>query len=361
MSDITRYDSNMLVPQVAGGVAWYDAAALGIEGLGWTDTRHPLDRLPARANGKVTEGVWNLCQHSAGLCVRFATDARGLDARWTLRFENLAMDHMPATGCSGVDLYVRDEQRTWRWLGVGRGPRFPVSQCALTTSLAPRLREYQLYFPLYNGVHQVEIGLPPDAKMLPAPSRIGKPICFYGTSIVQGGCASRPGMAYPAILGRRLDRGIINLGFSGSGRAEHEMADLLAELDPAAFVIDCLPNLDSSIAPATNAERLEYLIRSLLSARPATPILFIENIVYQNQHLSRDMQALRASRNAGWQDAYRRLRDNPPANLDLLHTLSGDHLLGDDCDATVDGAHPTDLGFMRIADAVEPLLRRLLP
>lgn len=360
MSDITRYDRHMLAPQVADGVAWYDVTALHIEGLGWTDTQHPLDRLPARAKGKVTAGVWDLCRHSAGLSVRFLTDAEQINARWTLRFESLAMDHMPATGCSGVDLYVLDEQQRWRWLGVGRQPRFPVSQCSLTATLTPQLRQYQLYFPLYNGVHKIEIGLPPEARIMPAPTRTDKPVCIYGSSIVQGGCASRPGMAYPAILGRRLNRGIINLGFSGSARAEHEVADLLAELDPAVFVIDCLPNMDPAIQQVINVQRLEYLIRTLLSARPSTPILLVENIVYQNQHLAQNQQASRASRNACWHGTRQRLHGDPPANLHLLHTLTGDHLLGDDCDATVDGTHPNDLGFARIADAIEPVLRHLL-
>ena len=97
-------------------------------------------------------------------------------------------------------------------------------------------REYLLYLPLYNGVRSVELGLPKDSTLAKAgtwSSAIGKPIVFYGTSITQGGCASRPGMVHTAILGRQLNAPVINLGFSGNGKMEPEMANLLAELDPA--------------------------------------------------------------------------------------------------------------------------------
>jgi len=98
---------------------WFDARALTVEGKGWTDTRQFYDRLPARAEGTVRAAVWGLSQDSAGLAVRFVTDATAISARWTLRRERLAMAHMPASGVSGVDLYVRDKGK-WHWLGSGR-------------------------------------------------------------------------------------------------------------------------------------------------------------------------------------------------------------------------------------------------
>src|ERR1017187_7975974 len=139
-------------------------------------------------------------------------------------------------------------------------------------------REYLLYLPLYNGVEEVKIGVPPEAKFesaLPRPAGL-KPIVFYGTSIVQGGCASRPGMAYPAILGRRLDRPQINLGFSGNAWSEPEVAQLLAELDPAAYVLDPLPNMKEEwVVP-----RLARFVEILRGAHPKTPIVLVENVPY---------------------------------------------------------------------------------
>src|SRR5437762_1772200 len=147
------------------------------------------------------------------------------------------MPHMAATGVSGLDLYVRDGAR-WQWLGVGR-PTTQANSVTLASGLAPGKHEFLLYFPLYNGVSSVEVGLPRSAKLWRAderPVQRRKPVVFYGTSITQGGCASRPGMAHTAILGRRLERPVINLGLSGNGKMEAEVATLLTELDPAVYV-----------------------------------------------------------------------------------------------------------------------------
>src|SRR5262249_28093654 len=180
---------------------------------------------------------------------RFRSDATEVHARWTLTGKNLAMNHMPATGVSGLDLYAKSPQGKWQWLGVGR-PTAQTNTGVLAKGLpASGTRELLLYLPLYNGVSSVEIGLPKAAKLskaaLPA---YRKPIVFYGTSITQGGCASRPGMVHTAILGRRLDWPVINLGFSGNGKMEVELAHLLAEIDAGAYVLDCLPNLGADDA-----------------------------------------------------------------------------------------------------------------
>ena len=142
-------------------------------------------------------------------------------------------------------------------------------------------REFLLYLPLYNGVSSVELGVPEGRTIEKTAARAEgrrKPIVFYGTSITQGGCASRPGMVHTAILGRRLDRPVINLGFSGSGRMEPEMATLLAELDPAVYVLDCLPNMSA----AEVAERVEPFVRTLRKAHPQTPIVMAEDRLYTN-------------------------------------------------------------------------------
>ena len=108
----------------------------------------------------------------------------------------------------------------------------------LAVGLRQELREYCLYMPLYNGVEFLEIGVSEQAMFTPIPPRSLKPLVFYGTSICQGGCASRPGMAWPSIVGRKLDRPIVNLGFSANGTMETSVGQLLAELDATAYVID---------------------------------------------------------------------------------------------------------------------------
>src|SRR5262249_5941177 len=155
-------------------------------------------------------------------------------------------------------------------------PKEQTTRVALAGGVPAGRREYLLYLPLYNGVSSVEIGLPKGAKLEKAdPYGPGdrKPIVFYGTSITQGGCASRPGMVHTAILQRRLAFPVINLGFSGNGRMEPEIATLFAELDPAVYVLDCLPNMSA----AEVTERIDPFVTVLRKAHPDTPILLVED------------------------------------------------------------------------------------
>lgn len=336
-------------------ILWYDVELLGIEGKAWTDTKSRFDRLPAKAEGVVRGPVWNLSRDSAGMAVRFKTDATRIHARWKLISSGLAMPHMPATGVSGLDLYVKADDGRWRWLAVGQPTKFPENRATLANGIPKGTREYMLYLPLYNGVSSVEIGISKSNQLQRLPRPDGsKPIVFYGTSITQGGCASRPGMVHTAILGRRLDRPIINLGFSGNGRMEQELADLLAELDVAVYVIDCLPNIGAKDV----ADRTEPLVRTIRKARPTTPILLVEDRSYTDSFLVTGKRVRNESSRAALRAVYERLQAD---GVKGLYYLKGEHLLGDDGEGTVDSSHPTDLGFLRMADAFEPVLKELLP
>ena len=176
---------------------------------------------------------------------------------------------------------------------------------------------------------------------------------FYGTSITQGGCASRPGMAYPAILGRWLDMPTINLGFSGNGRMDPPLTDLLAELDVAAYVIDCCPNM----TPELVAERTEPLVNGLRAAHPDTPIVLVENIEYQAAAALPNARAGYTAKSQALRAAYERLTD---AGVEGLHYVEGEPLFGNDGEATVDGTHATDLGFMRMAEGLLSVLQGIL-
>ena len=339
-------------PRLEDGVAWYNVCDWGVEGQGWSDTGRPFDRLPAKAEGVVRGPVWSLSRHSAGMCVRFETDATTIHARYKLLSDRLAMTHMPATGVSGLDLYGQDDQGRWRWVAVARPSAVEV-KVALASGLAPGRRAYMAYLPLYNGVESLEIGVAPEALFKPVAPRSKKPIVYYGTSITHGACASRPGMAFPAILGRRLDRPVINLGFSGNGRMDPEVVDLLAELDAAVYCIDCLPNM---LAPEV-AERTEPLVRKLRKARPDTPIVLIEDRTYTNTPFFPAKRKRHTTSRAALKEAYTRLIADGVKNL---HYLEGEHLLGDDGEAATDGSHPSDLGMMRMADALVPVVGPLV-
>ncbi|MGW8178576.1 MAG: SGNH/GDSL hydrolase family protein, partial [bacterium] len=310
------------------------------------------DRLPAKAEGMVREPVWNLSHHSAGMLTRFETDADEIWVDYRLRSEQLALSHMPATGVSGLDLYALDDEGRWRWVSVLR-PSEQNIKAKLVTGLMPRLRSYMLYLPLYNGVDFLKIGVDKKASFKPIPPRSERPVVFYGTSITHGACASRPGMPHPAILGRRLDCPVVNLGFSGNGLMEPEVGALLAELDPVIYVIDCLPNMTSE----TVAERAEPLVRQLRSAHSRTPIVLVEDRTYANAAFVPERQARNRGSRAELRKAYRRLLE---AGVSDLFYLEGKGLLGEDREDTVDSSHPSDLGFMRMSDVFEPVLRTAL-
>lgn len=353
-------DAQPLSPELAtsaDGTLWFDIRLLGVEGQGWSEEAlaAPFDRLPARAESSVREAVWSLSRNSTGLCVRFVTDATTISAKWTLTSTQLEMVHMPATGVSGLDLYARDADGQWRWLAVGR-PSAQENTVTLCEGITPGTREYLLYLPLYNGVSAVAIGIPESNSLSPAPTYgadAARPIVFYGTSITQGGCASRPGMVHTSILGRWFDRPVINLGFSGNGRMELEVAELMAEIDAAVYVIDCLPNIGADEVAA----RTEPLVQILRESHPETPILLVEDRTYSDALFNPSKRERNDTSRVALRAAFERLR---AAGDEHLFYLEGEHLLGADNEGTVDSSHPTDLGFYRQAeafrDALEPIL-----
>ncbi|NLB55348.1 MAG: hypothetical protein GX811_06205, partial [Lentisphaerae bacterium] len=256
---IEKLDPNMAIKDPERDLYWYDAKSLTVEGKGWDDTEEFFDRLPARSKEVVRDEVWTLSKHSAGISLHFSTDATSLAVRWD---GCKAMHHMPATGVSGLDLYVWHGKK-WRWLAVGIAIK-QINENQLFIDLPAKERKFILYMPLYNSIHTVELGVPGGATIKASPPRRKKPIVFYGTSITQGGCASRPGMCYTGIIGRALNRPTINLGFSGNGRMDPEVVDLLCELDPAAYVLDTLPNMNAD----TVRQFTEDGVRKLLATRP---------------------------------------------------------------------------------------------
>lgn len=342
-----------VVPVVSNGTAWYNAAHWGVNGKGWDDTLSYYDRLPAKAKDVVRPEVWQRSLTSAGMYVEFETDSTVISARWRLTSSTLDMAHMPATGVSGVDLYVLNDAGQWQWLAVGKPETFPVVETTLISGLIPGYRRYRLYLPLYNGVTSVEIGVSADATFRPVPPSDEKPIVFYGTSITQGQAASRPGMAYTAILGRRLNMPVINLGFSGNARMEPEIAELLAELDAAIYVMDPFPNMDAGLINA-NFERFLTILRD---AKPTTPIVIVEDREFAHTPYVRARQIHYALTRTNLRAAYNRLVES---GMEGLYFVPRDHLFGDDFDGTVDASHPTDLGFSRYSDILEPVLRSIL-
>lgn len=320
---------------------WYDAKELDVEGKGFTDTEIFYERLPKRALPDVTDMVRTLSKRTAGIAIRFETDSKTIGAIWD---GGGAMNHMAATGNSGLDLYAKCGGK-WTFVAVGR-PTTERTTVTLKSGLSGETTEYRLYLPLYNGVTELLIGVEKDAKLIkPAPRAADrrKPLVFYGTSITQGGCASRSGMAHPLILGRWFDREVINLGFSGSGKMEPIMADLLGEIDAAVYVLECLPNMTTEMV----TERVVPFVHILRKARPNTPILMVES-------------PLNLPNRGGNKELNKAFKQLTAEGQTRLYYLPGGAQLAGEENGTVDGVHPTDLGFHRMATAYKPVLAAIL-
>ena len=340
-SDVEKWDPRMAVENAVidtNGVKWIDGRHLPIEGKAFADVEHDYDRLPANVTTNVNGGVRSMKHHTAGMQFRFVTDSKTLKFRWTPYGDRLSMDHMPATGASGIDVYRFDAAAgTWRYVSTGRirdakkGGSLDIGWTPGTPCL--------VNLPLYNGIRTFSLGIARDAKVEalgPRKSGIDKPVVFYGTSITHGGCCSRPGLAFVNWVGRDLDVPVVNLGFSGSGKMEFEMSEHLSRIDASCYVLDCLWNMGLPLVKAN----YELFIRNLRAKRPGVPIVMAEHCnVYGNKKDERDhfiRSLYEKLLTEGWTD---------------LVYLPNDDMHSGDYEGTVDGCHPNDLGMQSMKNA----------
>ena len=346
-------------------ISWWNPASHEFqvtEGQFWPkETVSPFDRLPARAEALVREPVWNLSMHSAGLMIRFRSNASEIKVRYSVS-GSIQMNHMPATGVSGVDLYAIDSDGKWMWCRGNR--KFEDTIQYDFKALKPddgyhdKGREYRLYLPLYNNVEWLEIGVDEESYFAPLPVRKEKPIVVYGTSIAHGACASRPGMAWTAILSRKMDRQLINLAFSGNGRLEEELISLITEVDAKIYILDCLPNLVNAKTYDDEelTRRITESVKTLRSKRPNIPILLVDHAGYTDGLIQTKRQDGFTRTNRIQRQVYEELIKQGTTDLHYLSHKEIDLQLDD----MVDGTHPNDLGMQHYADAYEKKLREVL-
>ncbi len=334
-----------------------DASVFPIYGKAVSNTSATYERLPAAFEGVIRKPVWNLGRNSSGISIRFRSNSTSVRVRWISSGLN-TMNHMTDTGTRGLDLYAREPgSGKWRFVKSARPQRDTLNDQLIINNMEPTMREYILYLSLYEGVRKVEIGVDEGAVLdqpaLDSP-RQGSPVVMYGTSILQGGCANRPGMAFTNILSRELDREVINLGFSGNAHLDEEIASLMAQVEnPAVFVLDNVPNCKAEIID----KRQERFFRILRTAHPDVPVVFIENPNYPHAVFDKDRAQDIAARNASLKAVYDKLKK---AGEKKIYYIKGDTMLGTDGEATVDGTHFTDLGMVRYTEYVLPTLRKAL-
>ncbi|MEC5143903.1 SGNH/GDSL hydrolase family protein [Chitinophaga sp. 212800010-3] len=331
-----------------------------LEGQGWkSGLKNYYDRLPARAEGKVRDHVWHLSNSSAGLSLRFRSDADEIIVKYKVGGDK-AMPHMAATGVSGVDMYARSVDGNWLWCAG----RYDFGDTVVYRFEGLRKNdqhvkntEYTLYLPLYNSVQWLSVMVPEESMIKPLPVRKEAPIVVYGTSIAQGACASRTGMAWTNILSRKLESPVINLGFSGNGRLEKEVLDFVGELDARVFVLDCLPNLvQQEYAGAVLKKRITDAVSQLQQKHPGTPILLTDHDGYTNEgtNIARKESYERA--NTTLHEVMDSLTKAGVKNIYLLTKAD----IGQDIESMVDGTHPNDIGMMNYANAYTKKIREIL-
>ena len=330
---------------------------VGIAGLPWfKENAGELVRLPVRLKSTFRPAVWSLARSPSGARIRFHSDTKILSLR--LEYPSPPkMANMHAYGQTGVDLYADGTYLGTAVADQEAKPGKIYERVLLDVSGQPKVeREITLYLPLYMPVKVLGIGVDSEARVTPPkPFALPKPVVFYGTSITQGGCASRPGMSYEAILGRRLNLDFVNLGFSGNGLGEPEVARAVTEIDAACYVLDFGANhktgddMRKVYAPFLDAVR---------ARRPDTPIVIMTPLYTAREErmptLKLDWQLRREHIS---QVAHQRIR----AGDTNLFLVDGARLLGPNPgDGLVDGGHPNDLGFQRMADGLAPVLRKAL-
>ena len=340
-----------------------------IEGQAWPlETPSPYNRLPNKIISEIAPQIWALGKNSAGLMIRFRSNAEEIKIRYRLDDKiPLQMDHLPATLMSGLDMYAIDSDGEELYCApkrnFGEDVIYSYSNLKSNDIYHDRGYEYRLYLPNYNEVLSMEIEVDEKAYFEPLPVRKEKPIVVYGTSIAQGACASRPGLAWTSILGRRMDRPLINLGFSGYGNLDPSMIEIMSEIDAKIYIIDCMPNLTSNLWKTHNVDGYGGLkdiilkaVSTLREKQPHIPILLVDHAGYTESLTSEKKKREFMDVNKIQHQVFQELKRQ---GINKIFYLFSEEI-GLSKDDNVDGLHPADLGMMKYALAYEKKLRLIL-
>lgn len=330
------------------GIRFYDVQQSPISLHGVFHEDGMFRRMPEKTAKAVSDGVYNLHTHTAGGRVRFRTDSPYI-AIHTEMPQIFIMSHCALTGSASFDLYVRDEAGKERFVDpFKRSPSNFVGYESVLYPAGEGMREYTINFPNYSSVNSLHIGLDENAVLeAPAPYTRSVPVVFYGSSITQGGCASRAGSTYQSILSRRFDFDYINLGFSGSAKGEQTMAEYIAGLPMSVFVYDYDHN-----APTVQhlADTHEKLFQTVRKAHPDIPVIMMSRPRYFP-----DADAL--ARLAVIRNTYENAKKAGDRNVYLIDGQTLMAMAG--YDGMVDNSHPNDLGFGSMAKAVGDVLETI--
>ena len=335
----------MLVPMVSFGqnysliskdINYFGKDFFRLEGTLIPDSlkENRYDRLPVSYKEIVREPVWNLSKSSAGMSIRFLSNSSSISVKWII-LNNLKMSHMAETGIKGVDLYFKNNDN-WQYINTGR-PDGIKNESTLINNMSEEMREFKIFLPLYDGVINIEVGIDSNSVIEKPLKNRNKSIIFYGTSITQGGCASRPGMAHTNIISRKLDLDCINFGFSGNGRMEQPIAKLISESKPLFYVIECMPNM---INKENVTNKTIPLVNTIRENNPEAPIVFVENFIPTSSILDKKRENEIRGMNLALKTEYEKMISGGYNNIFYIKSKNA---TGDDNEGTFDGVHFTDL------------------
>lgn len=344
--DISKIDKNFAIETNIDreGLEFFDVeqAPFSVHGVKMDDGRYR--RMPEAVAKATSEGVLHLHANTAGGRVRFITDSPYIAI--SAKMDAIGrMNHFPLTGSAGFDLYTGTH-----YLGTYRPPHNIVDSFESVIDIRESgEREYTINFPLYSDVLKLYIGLKSGSTIKPVQYSIQKPVVFYGSSITQGGCASRPGNAYQSILSREFDFDYINLGFSGNAKAEEVMSDYISGLDMSVFVYDYDHN-----APTVEHLRNthEKMFKKIRAAHPELPVLMLTRPQYYlADHEVERLEIVRTTYEnalaAGDENVY--FIPGPDLLIELVRET-----------ALVDNCHPNDSGFVSMAHVISKKMKEIL-
>ena len=310
------------------------------------ERQYSFQRLPNKYKENIRKELWDLSKNNAGISLCLKTNSQNLKLKWHLELD-FKMNHMTDSGIKGLDIYEHiDNEWSYRSTGLPNG----LKNEHLIKFKNSEQKILCIYLPLYDTVTKFNIGID-DSSSLTFLKNKHKPIVFYGTSITQGGCASRPGMAHTNILSRKTNDPIINLGFSGNGHLEESIGRILSEINAKCFVIDCLPNVNTSQIKS-NVIPLVKSIRNIEKGYQC-PIIFLEQPIIHDQYIDEDVVYKNRI-------LLQQIKECDKLGLRDIHLIDQNGSLGSDNETTVDGIHYNDIGFLRYANHIYKSLKKII-
>jgi hypothetical protein len=347
--------ANAQEPQ-PGQLKYYNALNFRMVNTCFDNTLTPYTRIPKYLKDSVRKDLWERAQCSSGIAIRFSTNSKAIGIRYNLLW-NAHMAHMADTGIKGTDLYCLRDDGVWEFVNCNRPSKDSIQTKVYVANMKGDMHEYMIYLPLYDGVNWMEIGVDSSA-IISKPKldnpRHSKKFIFYGTSILQGGCATRTGMVGTSIIQRDLDAECVNIGISGEGKMDNCMARAMGSIpDVTAYIIDPIPNCTK-----LQCDTLTYdFIKILRTMKPNVPIFMVEGPWYSYESYDTFFAKYLPQKNYEFHKNYLKLKKENPNNL---YYIDRKNLWGPDNEGTVDGIHLTDIGFYYYAKKLEPYLKAIL-